>query len=297
MLSAMPTGAVSPSPIALPANMPRERMEAFLKTVASRLRDVTTDALKADPTALAKTRANITTRIAEEQRLIAKAIGTESFAAAMADAYATQLANHQQGVMLAEARRETDSILRNRIVDCKNFVQLLLQPDFIAAAQALSLQPAPAPKPYALSASKIAEEVDSLVQPNRPTGPQPAVHVAMSARGHLVGHQALATIFAPKTGALCAQLVHALAGIWPNASGAEIEKLAHDWLKARHDPAHAISDALKPNGIIYTTAMAKAEQLQHARLQVSTPAPASTITAPVQNIGRLENPELALDNL
>lgn len=259
--------------IALPPNMPQDRMEAFLKTVAARLREATaSEAVRSNPVELAKVRASVVTRIADEQRAIAQAITSEAFGKAIADAYATELANHQQSVLLEEAKRETDSIIRNRVEDCKNFVRLLAQKDFIAAVQAQSMHAEPPAAPYALSPTKIAEEIERLVQEKSPNGPTPAAHVGMTARGHQIGHQALANIFAPNSGALRAPLVHALATAWPKATGAELEQLAQTWLKARHDPAHSVADALKPDGVIYREAMRRAEELQNHKLAASKSA-------------------------
>lgn len=271
--------------------MPAERMQAFLKVVANRLREGT--ASITDPVALASARAKITSEISDEQRVLAQAIGSEGFRNAAAAAYASELANHQQGVLLDEAKRETDSLLNNRIVDCGNYIRLLAQADFLAAAHAQALQPAEPAKEFTLSATKIAEEVDSMVLPYRPTGQQPAIHVGMTARGHQVGHQALADIFRPNAGQLRAPLVHALAVAWPTASGAMIEKIAGDWLKARHDPAHAIADALKPNGIIYKQAMAKAEALQQQKLAAGNNAPTTTTDAPRTSIGTITQRDAA----
>jgi hypothetical protein len=259
--------------IALPPNMPRERMEGFLKRVADRLREGATGVNAADPVALANARAKVVTRIADEQRAIAQAIGSEDFRKATADCYATELANHQQGVMLEEARRETDSIIHNRIEDCKNFVRLLAQPNFIAAAQTQSLQPATPATPYALSEKKIAEEIANLI--TKADGSfQPPVHVGMTARGHQVGHQALADMFRPKTGSLRAPLIAALTHSWPKETGEQIEHLAETWLKQRHDPAHEIAKALAvPQGAIYKGAMAQSEAAQRKALGLDAATP------------------------
>ena len=263
--------------------MPLERLEAFRTTVADRLRLVAASnpAFMTDVVARTKAVEAETARIADEQRVIATAIHSDAFRAAMADAYAQELAQQQTVSSLPEARRETDSIINNRVADCQNFIHLLRQPDFIASVYAEMAQ---RPKPkgeYKLSAKKIEEEVNNILYKADGTA-QPAVHVAMSARGHRVGHKALAEMFKPKTGILRAPMIAAITHSAPNYSGAQIEALATDWLKARHDPAHSITDALMENGEIYTRAMALAEQKQGEALARQLPATVTTAPRIVQ---------------
>ncbi len=287
MTSPAPVAASAPvavaQGVALPPNMPLERLEAFRTTVADRLRLVAASnpAFMTDVVARTKAVEAETARIADEQRVIATAIHSDAFRAAMADAYAQELAQQQTVSSLPEARRETDSIINNRVADCQNFIHLLRQPDFIASVYAEMAQ---RPKPkgeYKLSAKKIEEEVNNILYKADGTA-QPAVHVAMSARGHRVGHKALAEMFKPKTGILRAPMIAAITHSAPNYSGAQIEALATDWLKARHDPAHSITDALMENGEIYTRAMALAEQKQGEALARQLPATVTTAPRIVQ---------------
>jgi hypothetical protein len=283
----LPTGVI------LPPNMPFERMTAYRTTVANRLRE---------GVAKGQSEAAIITRVADEQRAIAQAIAVPAFSASMASAYAQELAQLNNPTPIEEAKREVDSILRNRIEDCKNFVWLLGQADFMASTREEMAKPAAPKGEYQLSARKIEEEIANLVT-KADGGAQPAVHVGMSLRGHQVGHQALANIFRPKAGQLRAPLVDALTTVWPNATGEEIHDLAVRWLKARHDPAHAIADATKVGGAIYTGAMARAEQKQHEVLKLELPAPAlaekpaTTTIAPREAQGKLASADLAMDVL
>lgn len=280
-------------PVALPPNMPFERMAAFRTSVASRLRE---GAAKGQPEAA------VVTRIAEEQRAIAQAITMPAFSAAMTEAYAHELAGLNSPTPIEEAKREVDSILRNRIEDCKNFVWLLGQADFVASTREEMVKPTVPKGEYQLSARKIEEEIANLVT-KADGSSQPAVHVGMSLRGHQVGHQALANIFRPKAGQLRAPLVDALTTVWPNATGEEIRDLAVRWLKARHDPAHAIADATKVGGVIYTGAMNRAEQKQREQLKLDLPVtalaekPSATTVAPREAHGKLAATDLAMDVL
>jgi hypothetical protein len=273
--------------------MPQERMQAFRASVANRLRE---------GVAKGQTEAAVITRIADEQRAIAQAIAVPSFSASMTNAYAHELALLSSPTPIEEAKREVDSILRNRIEDCKNFVWLLGQADFMASTREEMAKPAAPQVEYQLSARKIEEEIANLVT-KADGSTQPAVHVGMSLRGHQVGHQALANIFRPKAGQLRAPLVDALATVWPNATGEEIHDLAVRWLKARHDPAHAIADATKVGGMIYAGAMALAEQKQREQLKLELAGPmlaekpSATTVAPRLPQGKVASADLAMDVL
>ncbi len=264
-------------------------MLAFRSTVANRMRE---------GRALGKPEADMIMAIANEQRAIAQAISTADFSSKMTQAYLQEMASLQAPVPHDEAQREMNSIIKNRIEDCKNFVMLLEHPAFITAMRVEAAQPAKPKTEYQLSARKIEEVIRRFVQPNDSAGAEPAVHVAMTARGHQVGHMALANLFRPKAGSLRAPLVDALATVWPQASGEQIQKLAQTWLKQRHDPAHSIADALKPEGTIYKEAMRRAEMLQNQKLGIAEPAPVTQTTAPRILTGMVQaKPELAVDGL
>jgi hypothetical protein len=266
-------------PIHLPSTMPQDRMEAFRKTVANRLRDGRALGQKDD---------DIVVAIANEQRVIAQAIATEDFTCKMTHAFMNDMAALKSPVPHDEAMREMKSILKNRIEDCKNFVKLLADASFMESTRALAAQPAEPKKEFTLSARKIEEVIRRMVQPNDPAGAEPAVHVAATARGHEVTHRALANMFRPKSGSLRAPLVDALATAWPTATGEQIQTLAQTWLKQRHDPAHSVADGLKPDGAIYKEAMRRAEVLQQQKLgqaAVSAPAPSPVIHAPPMHMG------------
>ena len=263
--------------------MPVDRMEAFRKTVADRLRDGRTAGHKDD---------EIIVAVANEQRAIAQAIATEDFICKMTHAFMNDMEKLKSPVPHDEAMREMRSILKNRIEDCKNFVKLLADETFMEGARTLAVQPPVPAKEYTLSARKIEETVRRLVQPNDLAGAEPAVHVAASARGHEVTHRALANMFRPKAGSLRAPLVDALATAWPQATGEQIQHLAHTWLKQRHDPAHSVADGLKPEGEIYKEAMRRSELLQQQKLgQVTAVAapPSPVIHTPPVHMGTARN--------
>ncbi len=263
--------------------MPEDRMEAFRKTVADRLRDGRLVGQKDD---------DIIVAIANEQRAIAQAISTDDFTRKMTSAFTNDMEALKSPVPHDEAMREVKSILKNRVEDCKNFVRLLADEAFIESTIALALQPAQPKTEYTLSARKIEETVRRLVQPNDPAGAEPAVHVAASARGHEVTHRALANMFRPKAGSLRAPLVDALATAWPTASGEQIQHLAQTWLKQRHDPAHSVADGLKPDGEIYKEAMRRSELLQQQKLgQAAAVAalPSPVIHTPPVHLGTARN--------
>jgi hypothetical protein len=265
-------------------------MLAFRTSVANRVREAR---------AAGKPEGDIVLAVANEQRAIAQAISTADFSCKMTHAYLQEMAALQAPIAHDDAQREVNSIIKNRIEDCKNFVALLDHPAFLTAMRAEASQPAKPKTEYKLSTRKIEEVIRRFVQPNDPAGAEPAVHVAMTARGHQVGHMALANMFRPKAGSLRAPLVDALATAWPQASGEQIQQLAQTWLKARHDPAHSIADALKPEGDIYREAMRRAELLQNQKLGIATTsAPATQTTAPRIHAGVVQaKPELAVDAL
>ena len=264
--------------------MPQDRMQAFSKTVANRLRDGRVAGQKDD---------DIIVAIANEQRAIAQAIATEDFACKMTHAFMNDMEALKSPVPHDEAMREVRSILKNRIEDCKNFVKLLADSNFMESTRALAAQPAEPAKEFTLSPRKIEETVRRLVQPNDPAGAEPAVHVAASARGHEVTHRALANMFRPKAGSLRAPLVDALATAWPTATGEQIQALAQTWLKQRHDPAHSVADGLKPEGAIYKEAMRRAEVLQQQKLGQTdapvAPPPSPVIHIPPVHLGTASN--------
>lgn len=270
--------------VALPRNMPQERMAAFCTSVANHLRA---------GQARGEAEATVIRQIANEQQAIGQAIAGEAFVVAMTHAYVQELMRLQTPVAEAEARREVQSIIANRVEDCKNFVALLDQADFMATVRAEATQPAPPAKAYRLSQRKTEEEIANLLT-KADGSSQPAVHVAMTARGHQVGHQALANLFRP-SGALRAPLVHALAQAWPEATAAQIEHMAEGWLKARHDPAHAIADGLKVGGTLYEEAMRRATLLQEKKIAAAISEPTTATAALRVHQGRVAAPQLMMD--
>lgn len=284
--------AAAEMPVTATPTMPADRMAAFRKAVANRLR-----------AANGQLQAEIIVQIASEQAAIAKALVDPKFIEATTAAYAQELTLLSSNIPLAEAKREVESIFKNRVADCKGFVAALGQPDFMNAVVAEAAQPAAEVKPYALPARKIEETVRRLYQPNDPDGAEPAVHTAASARGQQVTHQALANLFRP-SGVLRAPLVNALTTASPKMTGEQVQALAGSWLKARHDPAHSIADALKPGGEIYNEAIRRAEAAQNAKLGLTAPAPALAAAAPSPITsaprvveGKLQTADLAMDSI
>ena len=232
-------------------------MAAFAKSVANRLRD-----------GKGQVEADIIVQIASEQAAIAKALVDPKFVDVTAALYAQELTLLNSNIPLTEAKREVTSIFKNRVVDCKGFVSALAQPEFIAHARAQAAQPAAEAKPYQLPERKVEEIIRRLCQPNDPDGAEPAVHVAASARGQQVTHQALANLFRPN-GQLRAPFVDALTQAAPKMTGEQVQALAGSWLKARHDPAHAVADATKLGAALYDEALRRAEAVQNQRLGIT----------------------------
>ena len=277
----------------LTGGMPLDRMVAFQRSVADRLRSAAAQGIGEQP---------VIAQVVAEQVALAKAVADPSFITAMTMAYQLEMRNQNPNPAYAvssdEAQRAVMSILRNRIADIQQFVRMLGDDGFIAATRAEAAQPAPAAKPYQLPERKINEVVRRLVQPMDVAGAEPAIHVASSAIGHEITHRALANTFRPM-GPLRAHLVHALATAWPQASGEALEQLAGSWLKARHDPAHAVADGQKIGGVIYTPAMQQADVLQKQKLTTlsqTLASPANSVSGEKQWHGTVRNTkELALD--
>ncbi|MFZ4542117.1 MAG: hypothetical protein ACOYNL_10050 [Rickettsiales bacterium] len=281
--------APAPAVVALLHPMPEDRMLAFRTNVANRVRA---------GLAAGQQDAAVITQIANEQVAIAKAIANPHFTPAMAKAYGETMRALGTTISEADAVREVGSILRNRIEDCKGFVTLLSQPAFIAAVRAEAAQPAAAAKLYMLPPHKVEETIRRMVQPDDPAGAEPAVHVAASARGHQVTHQALAMIFEPQAGSLRAPLVQALVTAWPAANAGDIDTLATNWLKARYEPARAIAEGLREGGAMYQEALRRSEAMQQQKLSPGTavPAPAPIITTPPVHAGMVRpSPDLVME--
>lgn len=277
-------------PPALTYALPPERARAFQTSVANHLRAAHA---KAQPEAA------VIAQLVAEQVALAKALTTHDFVHAAASVYISEMAAQHATITMEEAHREIESIFKNRVADCKEFVKLLAQPEFITAVRAEAAQPAAVPQPYRLTPKKIEETVERLVQSTNKDGAEPAVHVAASARGHQVAHQALAAMFRPSA-SLRAPLVHALALAWPQASATQIEHLAEGWLLARHNPAHEIAKGLLPGGAIYQEAMRRADILQAQKLGEMPVAviskPNAAIAGPAIHQGIVQNvADLALE--
>lgn len=259
-----------------------------------------------------------------EQAAIANALSQHNFQHAAATVYIAEMTALHSPISMDEAHVEINSIFVNRIRDCHGFVALLGQPEFIAAARAEAAQPKAPHTPYRLPPEKVEEAITRLVQSNDPHGAEPAVHVAASARGQQVTHQALANLFRP-SGALKGALIDALATAWPQATGAELQQIAGHWLKARHDPAHETAKGMAPDGEIFKEAMRRAVIIQEAastaigkakttasqdtsladtaaaiaKAQASAiaAAPNPSIAGPAQHNGMVVQPELMVDRL
>lgn len=244
-----------------PIGIPPQRLDAFRKTVADRLRD---GKLRGEP------ETTVIQHITTEQVAMAKALTDHDLVHRMATIFIAEMGklvpSAANAISMEQAHLQIESILRNRINDAKQFVLSLAQPEFIAAARAEALQPAkPAPEGCVLPDYKKTEIVEDMVLPQKPTGPEPAVHVAATALGHQLVHQALANLFKPD-GPVRADLVSALTKAWPQAAGGQMQQLAETWLKARHNPAHAVANGLLEKGELYIAAMNMADQLQKMKL-------------------------------
>ena len=249
-----PSGTDTPAPVAsAPAS---SRVDTFRHTIAARFRAGVAPAT-----------------LVREQTALLVALQEQPFVNAMAAAYATerdaQTNNPALVTPLSEATRHIEAILKNRVQDTQQNLQLLADPAFLAAAQQEAAQPAPATTPFALSAEKKEEVIRRLVQPQDVGGAEPSVHVAGYALGQRITHQTLANIFRPtgdKT-VLRTPLIAALTLAWPEAPQTEITQLAEGWLKARHDAAHSTADGLaEPNGEFYVEAIRRAEAAQAEKL-------------------------------
>lgn len=235
------------------AALPPHRVEGFARTVTARLREGAT------------IQALIT-----EQQALAEALTNPAFVgtavASFTQAMKAEQPNAAYHASPAEARREIESILKNRVRDAQSFASLLAQPEFIARTRALAAEPITPPQPYNLPPGKPAEIIRRLVQPTDVDGPEPAVHVAASALGQQMVHQALAVTFQPD-GALHAPLMTALRQAQPTLDEASIHRLTNQWLAARVGPAQAVADGLAPTGALYQEAMKLAEELQRHKLE------------------------------
>lgn len=260
--------------------IPDYRVAAFRQQVAARLR-VAAAAGVTPEMALAV--------LVREQQAMACALSQEKFAEAVTDEFIRQMAaelkqadpSHAKYVpTIAQAQQQVAGILANRMHDAEQFVLLLSQLEFVAAAGAESAQPEPAPKPYALPPIKQEEAIRRLVQPGDPAGAEPAVHVMASAIGQSIVHKALANMWSPK-GALLQPLKDALKQAWPEAPELEINTVAARWLKARHDPAHSIADGLAEGGPLYEEAMRRV-----GVTPTSAAASAVSLAMPVQPASR-----------
>lgn len=261
--------------VATPA-MPEHRLVAFKNVVASALREGVAPA-----------------KLMRQQQAMAAALADPMFENYMAAAFFVEMhaqeTNPAYHISQDAAKRQIHGILQNRIRDCNGFAASLNNPEFIASATELATHSAPAPKEYDLPATKKQEIIDRLVQPNHPAGAEPEVHVAASALGHRIVHQALANIFRPKAGALRAPLVDALARVWPEATGKELEDTATHWLKARHDPAHSIADGLKETGELYRGAVAAMEAARAPK-----PAPQVQVTVPATTPEKIQAASISI---
>lgn len=291
---ATPIPSAAPLPIDAPVPMPAHRVAAFRTTVAHRLRDAL---------ARGEKETDAVQQVVAEQVAMAKVLVDHDFVHAAASIFISEMGKLGETVSMQLAHTEIESIFKNRVADAKGFVLLLAQPEFIAAVRAEAAQPAPAAKPYELSAAKKEEMIRRLVQAADKDGPEPAVHVAGYALGQRKTHEALASLFRP-SGALRAPLVHALATAWPQARGDVYEHLAASWLKARHDPAHSTADAMKEGGDVFKEAIQRAvilQQQRHGELPTvvlsPAPPPSPVVSTPAVNNGTVITRELALDNL
>lgn len=276
-------GAVAPIPTS--PTMPDYRREGFARSVAARVRN----APSAEPVFAA---------IHAEQQALIGALSNPQFGLTMAAALVNELKDQQPNaayhVTQEAAQAMVAPILENRIRDAQGFVALLADPAFRQQVSTLAAQPATPAQPYQLPDVKREEILRRLVQPNDPAGAEPPIHVAASAMGQRIYHQALADLFRP-SGVLRPSLVHALAQAAPSMKGEEIEALAQTWLKLRHDPAHTLADILAPEGELYREAMRRAELVRsHAAPAPTAPTPApaapltdqSLITTPATYLGR-----------
>lgn len=277
MVSAITAAPQAPQTEAAPA-LPEHRLAAFRTAVASRLRGGATPAL-----------------LVREQQALCAALADPAFENAMANAFAAEMAVQQPNpdyrIGHDAALLQVKGILHNRIHDAQQFIAKLGEADFVSAALAEAGQPEPLKKEYDLPPHKKEEIIRRLIQKADPDGAEPAVHVAASAQGQRQTHMALANIFRPKAGSLRAPLVDALARVWPEATGAQIEQLAVTWLKARHDPAHSVADGLKPEcGELYLEAMRRVAPEQ-------TIAPVTQVAVPLNTPAKLQTADIMMDTI
>lgn len=285
-------GSTTTIPVSAP--MPEQRAQAFMCTLAARLRLGAQSGIPFD---------TMVTTLVLEQQAMSAALQNPAFIETMATAFqqamAQQQGNPAYALPIEEARREVRSILNNRVQDAHNFAALIVNPAFLKQAVELSHQPTPSAGPYQLPPNKSQEIIRRLVQPNDAEGPEPAVHVAASAIGQRIIHQALANIFAPD-GVLHKPLMQALQAAAPTMAYEAIHQQTLDWLAARQGPAQAVANGLTPGGAEYATAMQMAEALQRKpappAMQIAMP-PVPQIVAPIQHTPLRPRADLLMDTI
>lgn len=204
--------------------------------------------------------ANTSVTLMAEQRALAQAIMDPEWiniaSQELLRIQAQIINNPRYQITPEHAHEAVWQIMSRRAAEADQFAQQLAQPDYVAQLTQLSPTQAIAEMP-SLRDVKVKEVLGELLHSEHGVPPVIA-HIDAAAKGTMISHDALATLFSP-TGALRAPLIQTLHRYLPTSPAAQIETLATDWLEMRAAAASMTSAVCTHDGDAFKEAVRQSE--------------------------------------
>lgn len=167
---------------------------------------------------------------------------------------------HNDAMTPSIALQETQSYILNRRDEQIAMLGQMQDPKFVAdVVQALQNGYIPPEKKRGLTEQKKKVLVDELAQLNGLMGKEPAIHIQMTARGHVAGHTALAKTLDPN-GPLASVLSGVMMPLSPHMQPEEVTKISCKFLEHFQRLAIEVVEGLQPNGEIVQEAIRQSEE-------------------------------------
>ncbi len=220
--------------------------------------------------------------IAAEQRALASTITDPALIDVAGDALlkaqTTITSNARYHSTPEQAREAMHQIMHRRAAEANHFADLLSQPNYVASLAALTPAEADAAVPP-LRDVKMSEVLDDLLHLENGK-PQVIAHIDATAKGAMLGHDALAAVFAPD-GALRDALTKGLAAALPAMDKQQIDSIAKQWLGTREAAAKLTSELSANDGAAYREAVRQSTEWhrQPHDAPLATVTPATTVHA------------------
>lgn len=263
-----------PSPEA-PLTMDAYRTAMFRARVVARIHEGKAVGLSSE---------SVLATMAAEQRALAAAITDLELvnvaSKALLTAQASINANPRYQSTPEQAHETMRQIMQRRAVEAEQFAAQLAQPDYAASLMHLSPKQAQAAVP-SLRDVKMRDTLNDLLHIEN-AAPQVIAHIDATAKGTMLEHDALATVF-DAHGAVHDALMKTLAAQLPEYDTKAIHAIASIWLADREAAAKLSADLSSNTGAAYIEAV-RQSTAWHRKPPTANAVEAAPATLPTNSI-------------